>query len=83
MRDIRLQRRFQGRHAQQPQVLDRAHLVTEPLIGRIVALVVADHQRDAGSLGRVDHFPPLGHREAHRLLDQHVFAGFGRGDGDR
>ena len=83
MLDVRLERRLEGRDLDQPQVAQRRRFLEQSCVGRVVPLVVADHQRDAGRLRGVDHRLPLGDREAHRLFDEHVLAGLSRGNRDR
>ena len=82
VRDIGLEGGFQRRHPQQPEIGEATDLLAQAPIGRIVALVVADHERDARAPGGLDHRPTLGHGKAHGLFDQHMLAGR-RGDGDR
>ena len=82
VRDIGLERGFQRRHLQQAQVWKTADLLTQALIGRIIALVVANHERDIRMPGRLDHRPAFGHGKAHGLLDQQMLAGRRGGDGD-
>ena len=48
---------------------------------RRIAQVLRHHQCHAGRVGGFDHVPATVKRGCHRLLDEHVLAGLGGGDG--
>ena len=82
MPDIGLQRRFQRRHPDEPQILQLLGLVPQAQEAGVVALVVGDHQDDPGAFGRRNHLLALRHGKAHRLFDEHMDTTLGRRDGD-
>ena len=70
--DVWAEWRLQRRDLHQSEPCRRHELGREALDRRVVALHVADHERDPRVARRRDHRPPFGRREAHRLLDEDV-----------
>ena len=80
MREVQRLSRVQHIDLHIAQPIHRAHEVAAIAVAGVVALHVGDHQVFSRPLRRGDHRIGLAQCVAHRLLDDHMLAGFERGD---